>query len=173
MTANQQIKAPVKWTQKGSGTRRPLERRSCDPKGFHGGLRFCLEWDQEILLTFKALVLRKVLSINRKTDAQVLLWTVQGEQCSFLRYFVKRFRDVWADYRQNRLQSGSSSTNILLYPLKFTIRSLFWISVRVFAYDLLIEECPWKKLARLFPFLVWYENISKFNFKTIVFTKTF
>lgn len=169
MTTNQQIKAPVKWTQKGSGTRRLLERRSCDPKGFHGGLRFFLEWDQGILQTFKVLVLTKILSINRKTDARVLLWTVQSRFRSWILtalawgIYAERSGVVWADYRQDHLQSGNLHVNFFhnyfcCSPLKFTIHSLFVIFVHIFAYDLLIEECSWRKLARLMEILVWYEK---------------
>ena len=68
MTTNQQIKAPINWAQKGSGTQRPADRNSPVLRGFLGGHRWCWELNQlnrGILQTFKSRV-----STKQKTDVQ-------------------------------------------------------------------------------------------------------
>ena len=109
MRTNHRIKAPVNLTQKGSGTRRLLDRRSCVLKDFLGGLRYYLEyeWNHGILQTVKALGLTKVLSRNRKADLGFsLLLPVVFKTKVFVSY-KQMIEDDWAIVDESSFQPGS------------------------------------------------------------------
>ena len=165
MRTNHRIKAPVNLTQKGSGTRSLLDRRSCVLKDFLGGLRCYLEWNNGILQTVKdvkALGLTKVLSRNRKADLGFsLLLPVVFKTKVFVSY-KQTIKDDWAIVDESSFQPGSQELafrklrqNLYLFICK--VASYF------FFHSQLVFLLPAEALIRKNAFTIWKYVLISFS----------